>query len=132
MSVKRFFIEAKIQAAMMLDLIEKPYYRRPAIEVLDIALARAMGYQLHGGDDFFPDLRFRLRPGEGAKVRARILVAAASHGCTDATMLPGESIAEWLGRGLRERLTHEKILPLLRTAARMSAVDPKTLEPKAS
>jgi hypothetical protein len=91
---------------------------RPAIQVLDLVLSRAMVERRYSRSILGHHLWFALDASQGAKVRARILTAAGRMGIIDITMRPGESIGEWLGRGLRENLRHEHIVPLLRAAAR--------------
>lgn len=128
MTMKRFFDAAEYHA----DRLLHGSGSGPAPRVLDRALARATTVWIHLKRQ--PGLvrpAFLLTPGQGAKARARILVAGASFGLPDSSMMPGESIAEWLGRGLRERLQHDQILPLLRAAGKMRHVDPKDLESRA-
>jgi hypothetical protein len=64
---------------------------------------------------------YRLRSDQGRVARAKLLVAAAHLGLAEPTMVSGETIEAWLGRGLRAHLRHEDIVPLLRAAARAAA-----------
>lgn len=78
-------------------------------------------------------LWYRLAPGQGARVRAKILTAASGMGIgiTDPTMQPGESVADWMRTALRENLRHEHVVPLLRAAARLKPASAADLAARA-
>lgn len=121
MSVRAFFVSAERELRLLAR--HRVLAAFPAVAVLEMALEQAM--MARGRRT-----AFRLRRGEGGKVRARLLTAAGRLGLTDPTMQSGETIAAWLRRGL-QKLDHARLFALLREAARERGIGPAELEARA-